>query len=214
MNAGVIARYYDPATAQFLTRDPAVSTTLSPYGYVAGDPINGSDPAGQSPADPDGPATCGSGVATPFGCWEPGIPGGGLDGGFNSSSAQWSWSDLFNLFALANLEDGEGEVELGCEEIASEAAAGEELGEAGVQAAEHGAERLAQAGFTPETIAATKAGQVFTQADGASVYVNEVSPGRYDFIIEGNDGVVTAHTNWPLNSITRIAKSYGWNWTP
>lgn len=65
MNAGVIARYYDPATAQFLTRDPAVSTTLSPYGYVAGDPINGSDPAGQSPADPDGPATCGSGRSRP-----------------------------------------------------------------------------------------------------------------------------------------------------
>ena len=83
----VLARYYDPATAQFLTRDPDVATTLSPYGYVDGDPINSIDPSGQSPADPDGPATCGSGVATPFGCWEPGIPGGGLDGGFNNSGA-------------------------------------------------------------------------------------------------------------------------------
>jgi uncharacterized protein RhaS with RHS repeats len=42
----VLARYYDPATAQFLTVDPDVATTLSPYGYVAGDPLNASDPGG------------------------------------------------------------------------------------------------------------------------------------------------------------------------
>ena len=39
-------RYYDPATAQFLSRDPAVSLTRSPYGYVAGNPLNVSDPLG------------------------------------------------------------------------------------------------------------------------------------------------------------------------
>jgi hypothetical protein len=41
-----IARYYDPTTAQFLTVDPKVATTLSPYGYVQGDPLNGTDPTG------------------------------------------------------------------------------------------------------------------------------------------------------------------------
>lgn len=40
------ARYYDPATAQFLTRDPMVATTMSPYGYVMGDPLNATDPTG------------------------------------------------------------------------------------------------------------------------------------------------------------------------
>lgn len=40
------ARYYDPATAQFLSRDPMVATTRSPYGYVAGNPLNQSDPWG------------------------------------------------------------------------------------------------------------------------------------------------------------------------
>jgi RHS repeat-associated protein len=40
------ARYYDPATAQFLTVDPDVATTLSPYGYVSGNPLNGTDPSG------------------------------------------------------------------------------------------------------------------------------------------------------------------------
>lgn len=42
----LIARYYDPTTGQFLTVDPDVATTLSPYGYVDGDPVNASDPTG------------------------------------------------------------------------------------------------------------------------------------------------------------------------
>jgi RHS repeat-associated protein len=40
------ARYYDPTTAQFLTRDPAVANTMSPYGYAAGNPLNEADPTG------------------------------------------------------------------------------------------------------------------------------------------------------------------------
>lgn len=40
------ARYYDPATAQFLSRDPAVASTRGAYGYTGGDPLNASDPSG------------------------------------------------------------------------------------------------------------------------------------------------------------------------
>lgn len=40
------ARYYDPSTAQFLTRDPIVAVTRSPYAYVAGNPLNRTDPSG------------------------------------------------------------------------------------------------------------------------------------------------------------------------
>jgi RHS repeat-associated protein len=39
-------RYYDPVTAQFLTVDPAIMTTLSPYAYVSGNPLNSTDPTG------------------------------------------------------------------------------------------------------------------------------------------------------------------------
>jgi RHS repeat-associated protein len=39
-------RYYDPATGQFLTRDPAVARTRSPHGYVKGNPLNERDPSG------------------------------------------------------------------------------------------------------------------------------------------------------------------------
>lgn len=40
------ARYYDPATAQFLSRDPISQRTRSPYGYVYGNPLNARDPSG------------------------------------------------------------------------------------------------------------------------------------------------------------------------
>jgi RHS repeat-associated protein len=40
------ARYYDPVTAHFLTMDPAVAITKSPYGYVDSNPLNGLDVTG------------------------------------------------------------------------------------------------------------------------------------------------------------------------
>lgn len=41
------ARYYDPVTTQFLTIDPLVAQTLSPYTYTNGDPVDNADPTGQ-----------------------------------------------------------------------------------------------------------------------------------------------------------------------
>jgi RHS repeat-associated protein len=40
------ARYYDPATGQFINRDALVTSTRQPYGYASGNPINASDPSG------------------------------------------------------------------------------------------------------------------------------------------------------------------------
>jgi RHS repeat-associated protein len=48
------ARYYDPVTAQFMSRDPALSSTRSPYAYVANNPLNASDASGRSVDDSDG----------------------------------------------------------------------------------------------------------------------------------------------------------------
>jgi RHS repeat-associated protein len=39
-------RYYDPATGQFITRDPLSSMTREPYGYASDDPTNRTDPTG------------------------------------------------------------------------------------------------------------------------------------------------------------------------
>src|ERR1700680_5043599 len=40
------ARTYDPATAQFLSRDPAEPITRAPYNYAGDNPLNASDPTG------------------------------------------------------------------------------------------------------------------------------------------------------------------------
>ena len=46
------AREYDPATAQFLSVDPAVSITRAPYNYAGDNPINSGDPTGLCDANP------------------------------------------------------------------------------------------------------------------------------------------------------------------
>ena len=40
------ARYYDPTTGQFLTRDPLGALTQNAYGYAGSDPLNAADPLG------------------------------------------------------------------------------------------------------------------------------------------------------------------------
>src|SRR5262249_55562753 len=42
----LIHREYDPATGQFLTVDPLVADTGTPYTYADNDPINATDPPG------------------------------------------------------------------------------------------------------------------------------------------------------------------------
>ncbi|MGH3656208.1 MAG: RHS repeat-associated core domain-containing protein, partial [Micromonosporaceae bacterium] len=43
------ARYYDPGTGQFLTRDPLSEITGEPYAYASNDPVNVTDPTGMCP---------------------------------------------------------------------------------------------------------------------------------------------------------------------
>ncbi len=44
------ARYYDPATQQFVSVDPLVDQTKQPYAYTADDPLNMIDPTGLCPS--------------------------------------------------------------------------------------------------------------------------------------------------------------------
>lgn len=44
-------RYYDPATGQFITRDPIEAQTREAYGYVGGNPLNYTDPLGLYPGE-------------------------------------------------------------------------------------------------------------------------------------------------------------------
>jgi hypothetical protein len=42
----VVHRYYDPPTGQFLSVDPEVDETGTPYAFTSGDPVNGTDANG------------------------------------------------------------------------------------------------------------------------------------------------------------------------
>jgi RHS repeat-associated protein len=46
------ARYYDPATGQFVTRDPLVEITQAPYNYASNNPLNHTDPSGLCNTNP------------------------------------------------------------------------------------------------------------------------------------------------------------------
>jgi hypothetical protein len=50
--------FYDPATGQFLTRDPLNALTRSAYGYVGGNPLNRVDPSGLDWSCITNPGSC------------------------------------------------------------------------------------------------------------------------------------------------------------
>ncbi|MCX6602066.1 MAG: RHS repeat-associated core domain-containing protein [Acidobacteria bacterium] len=74
----------------------------------------------------------------------------------------------------------------------------------------HGAFRLAVRGFSEADIALTKTGNVLRQTDGAKVYIKELGGGKFNFIVEGEHGVVTAIKNISQKSLERLATRYGW----
>ena len=62
-------------------------------------------------------------------------------------------------------------------------------------------------------INATKTlGKSFAQGDGAIVFLHEVSPGRFNGVIQNQTTgkVITTMSNWSQKSIIRIGKNYGW----
>lgn len=60
------ARYYDPATGQFISADPDVTVTGQPYAYALDSPVNVTDPSGQFALSLLGGAV-GGGVGAIFG---------------------------------------------------------------------------------------------------------------------------------------------------
>jgi RHS repeat-associated protein len=96
------------------------------------------------------------------------------------------------------------------------AAAGS-VAKGGTQFTTHGVERIAGATATRggvlsmEGVNATKSlGRVFTQADGAKVFLHEITSGRFNVVVEGNRDIITTMNNWSQSSIDRIARNYGW----
>lgn len=79
------------------------------------------------------------------------------------------------------------------------------------KAMKHGAERLKERGFSESDIANTKnTSNIKTQGDGATVYIREASSGKYNVIVEGSSGIITALKNISKKSLDRLTKNYNW----
>ena len=48
------------------------------------------------------------------------------------------------------------------------------------------------------------------QGDGAQVFIKNIGEGKYNVIVEGENGVVTALKNIGQNSLERLARNYTW----
>ncbi|BAU27204.1 hypothetical protein DFP93_104295 [Aneurinibacillus soli] len=81
-----------------------------------------------------------------------------------------------------------------------------------IKTTEHGAERLMSRGFSPSDISALKLSpsKVLTQSDGASVYIKDIGAGKFNVIVESENGVVTALKNISENSLNKLSRNYGW----
>jgi RHS repeat-associated protein len=83
------ARYFEPSTGQFISHDAAVAATRSPYGYVANNPLNASDP---------------SGLACAFIICSGGLGAGGVaGGGLGFAGAQATLNGNVGIFAGGQL---------------------------------------------------------------------------------------------------------------
>lgn len=128
------ARFYDPATGQFLTRDPLGPMAGVPYGYANDSPVNYTDPSGQFPGLGEIGMFISEFDAATLNYLSFGLTNwiAGVDG--SCGGAGYQWGNAFAPF-LGAMIPGEGELE---------AAAGAER--AAVSGVEHGRETL---GFDP-----------------------------------------------------------------
>ena len=75
----------------------------------------------------------------------------------------------------------------------------------------HGSERLKERGFSNRDISNTKnTTTIKTQGDGAKVYIKEISKGKFNVIVEGDKGIITALKNISQKALNRLTKNYNW----
>jgi RHS repeat-associated protein len=172
------ARYYDPATEQFLTRDPLTPRTQLPYVYAQDSPPNRVDPSGlDSIVDPNS----GDGGGPPS-------IGPAQEEAIAARIARTCANFFPRLF-------GQPEVK---EPTPSTA---------------HGAERAAD----PSRLSTTEQAEVMAnysrkmaQADGATVYIQDLGNGKFNVVVSGQRGPITNLKEIDQRALDNLARNYGW----
>lgn len=184
-------RVYDPATAQFLSVDPLVGQTHAPYYYAGDNPLNEADPTGL-------------GNWLNLGIPSPGEVAESLNPIKYYEEEIESYENGCGYFAsVAHGLEGAVVGALDASGAGEEGAAAEGA-EEGLAATAHGAEQLAERGFSGSDIALTKSGEALTQSDGATVYLKESRPGGSTSSSKDNAA------SSPRSKISRRAQSIDW----
>lgn len=75
----------------------------------------------------------------------------------------------------------------------------------------HGNQRLRERGFSNQDILDTKStNNIKMQSDGAKVYIKEISSGKFNVIVEGERGIITALKNIGQKALDRLIRNYKW----
>jgi RHS repeat-associated protein len=209
------ARWYDAASGRFASRDPATGdinspATLNRYAYAGTNPLQFSDPTGERPVDVElEPADCGLCLGEMLKAVAEDLLSapGSLTRSFEETAARVLSPPPPPGFLL-DLLAGDDPVQR------AEWTSVWQLVLGTTRATNHGARALQEGRFTEGLIAQIKSGRVTQQADGATVYWRKTGAGRYDFIVEGENGIITAHRDWSTKEIRAIAENYGWRDSP
>ena len=141
------ARYYDPITAQFITVDPLVDSTGSPYGYTGGNPLQFGDPLGLDWIDNVGNFAAGFGDTVTFGGTRWVREQLGVNGAVDTCSAAYAWGGYTGVAAQVALAFGTGGLTLAYDAIGAGVSAYDAY--EAVQRGDYAAAALAAVGALP-----------------------------------------------------------------
>jgi RHS repeat-associated protein len=191
-------RYYNPQTGRYITPDPiGLEGGINLFAYTDNNPSRFIDPSGlfESPW---------------YLMW---VPGQRLfDQGMTAlENRQYGWAGAYFVGMIGEqvltvLTLGEATAVRGATTCEVNA----------IQTTKHGATRIAgeaatRGGVLSEAeILATKGGRILTQADGAIVRILEAGPGKFNVVVEGEQGVITTFRHIGKNALDRLAARYGW----
>jgi hypothetical protein len=82
----------------------------------------------------------------------------------------------------------------------------------GERMTKHGAEKLADPSrhLSAAERAALRRSHKLRQTDGATVYIQQVEPGKFNVLVEGENGVIDMFRHRDINAIRRLAINFGW----
>ena len=208
--SGVVGRYTNSALNNNFTNNPKTNPIEEAFNPDAmmGDALLGSA------------AGAFTNIATGGKYPNPFKSGGKNAGGKKSGGTTKTSSNVDDDITISQDENGNYSCIADDPEIASSAAqyqrlkqslAEEEI-QSVIKTTDHGAKQLISRGFNPSEISDVRLSpnKVMTQTDGAKVYIKNIGEGKFNVIVESENGAVTALKNIGQNSIDRLSKNYGW----